>query len=287
MTIDIELAESLTQALARLASEGPALRPVAGATDVMLRLESGKLRAQKLLSIADLAELAFVREEPGALRIGALTLVADLLSHPAVKRSLPALLAAAGEFASPQIRNRATVGGNIANASPAADLVPALIALGATATLESARGSRALPLESVFKGPGQTVLATDELLTSVALPIGRFGFQEFRKFGNRGANVIAIVNAAVALSLESDRILEARVAYGCCAPVPLRAASVERALAGQRLSESLIAGIRAAVLADIKPIDDVRGSRRYKERLAVGATEDALRRALETSRRVA
>jgi CO/xanthine dehydrogenase FAD-binding subunit len=286
MHIEIEVAQSLEQALARLA-HSPGLRPVAGATDVMLRLESGKLQAEKLLSIADLPELAYVRSEQGWLEIGALTLVSDLLDRREVADDFPALAWAAREFASPQIRNRATVGGNLANASPAADLVPPLIALGAAATLRSIRGERSLPVEELFAGPGRTRLEPGELVTSVRVPRRRFGFQHFVKFGNRGANVIAIVNASLALALDGETIREARAAYGCCAPVPLRAASVERALAGRRLDESLIAGIAQAVRQDVRPIDDVRGSRRYKERLAINATEDALARALSQVRRAA
>jgi CO/xanthine dehydrogenase FAD-binding subunit len=278
--IEIAIAENLEDALDRLAREGSDLRPVAGATDLMLRLKAGRLRAARLLSIADLSALAYVRQRPDAVDIGALTLVADLIGHPIVRSELPAVERAARDFASPQIRNRATVGGNIGNASPAADLVCAFIALGARVALRSLRGDRSMPLEELFTGPGTTLVAP----VAVELPRRAAFHQSFAKFGNRSANVIAAVNMAIALELDAGLIRSARVAYGCCAPVPLRARGVEGYLAGKVLDEPLISGVRDAVLAEIRPIGDVRGSRRYKELLAVHATEDALAQALELER---
>jgi CO/xanthine dehydrogenase FAD-binding subunit len=278
--IEIALAENLEDALERLAREGGDLRPVAGATDLMLKLRSGRLRASRLLSIADLKSLAFVRARLDAIEIGALTLVADLLEHPIVRAELPGLERAARGFASPAIRNRATVGGNIANASPAADLACALVALGAQAVLQSARGCRAMPLEELFTGPGATCIGPDELLASLEVPRPPGRFQAFAKFGSRSANVVAAVNMAMSLDLDAGRIRSARVAFGCCAPVPLRARGVEALLAGRVLDRSLIQAVREVVLAEIRPVDDVRGSRRYKELLAVHAAEDALEEAM-------
>lgn len=279
--IDIDVAEDLRHALELLANSGPDTRPVAGATDVILRLHLGKLAARRLVSIAEVSELAFVRETNGQVRLGANTLVTDLLTHPLVVREYPCLVRCAREFASPQIRNRATIGGNIANASPAADTVPALIALGAEVSLRSARRDRRMPLDELFTGPGRTQAEADELITEVTLPRRADTFQAFAKFGNRAANVIAIVNMAMCLRFDGARIAEARVAYGSCAPVPLRARAVEAHLTGRPLDQALVASVGDAVRRDVKPISDVRGSREYKETLAVNATEDALREALE------
>ena len=277
MNIEIETARSVEHALDALAKEGPGgLRPVAGATDVMLRLEAGRRKARKLLAVADLAELAYVRPGDKAVEIGALTRVADLLASPELARDFPSLICAAKEFASPQIRNAATLGGNIGNASPAADLVPPLIALGAEVTLRSAKGARSLPLEDFFVGPGKTRLAPDELIASVRLPRRDGAFQAFAKFGNRGANVISIVNFAACVALEGGLIHEARLVYGCCGPTPMRARGLEAALRGKAPDEALARIVGEALAAELKPIDDVRGSRRYKLMLAVHATEDAI-----------
>jgi carbon-monoxide dehydrogenase medium subunit len=278
--IEIEVAKDLRHALELMACAPPDTRLVSGATDVIIRLHIGKLAAQRLISIADVEELAFVRESAEGIRIGANTVVAELATNPVIASEFPCLRTAALEFASPQIRNRATVGGNIGNASPAADTVPALIAVGAEVVLRSAREERRMPLEDFFVGPGKTKLAPGELITEVVVPRRAGAFQAFAKFGNRGANVIAIINMAMCLKVESKRILEARVAFGSCAPVPLRARAVEVALTGKALDDALIASVGEAVRRDIRPISDVRGSREYKELLAVNATEDALGRAL-------
>lgn len=277
MSVEIDVAESLDHALELLRSGDPEIRPVAGATDVVLRLHAGRLKARKLVSIADLPELSFIRAEPDALHFGGGTLLSDLLAHPELCAEYPCAVESLRQFASPQIRNRATVGGNIGNASPAADMVPPLIALGATVTLRSAKQpARTLPLEDVFTGFGKTVLRPDELVTEVHVPRRKGHFQAFAKFGSRGANVIAVINMAMCLRLDGPRIVEARLAYGSVAPKTLRATKVEQFLTGKTLSDPLADEVEAVVRSEISPIDDVRGSKRYKERLAVNATQDAL-----------
>ena len=280
MSVEIEVADSLAHALELLAPGDPGVRPVAGATDVVLRLHAGRLKAHRLVSIADLPELSFIQAGPQGVRVGAGAYLTDLMEHQGFAAEYPGAVEAARLFASPQIRNRATLGGNIGNASPAADMVPPLIALGAQVTLTSKRGARTLPVEDVFLGFGKTVLAPDELITQLSLPRRKGTFQAFAKFGSRGANVISVVNMAMCLELAAGRVTSARVAYGSVAPKPHRALKVEQYLQGQLLSEALVAGAKEAVLSDVAPIDDVRGSKRHKQRLAVNATQDALTRAL-------
>ncbi|MFZ5467934.1 MAG: FAD binding domain-containing protein [Myxococcota bacterium] len=283
--VEVELAQSLSHALELLASADPQVRPVAGATDVVLRLHGGRLKAQKLVSIADLPELQWVRPEKEGIRFGAGTYLSDLMRHPELAAEFPGAVESARQFASPQIRNRATVGGNIGNASPAADMVPPLISFGAQVTLTSAkRGARTLPLEEVFLGFGKTVVQPDELITEVFVPRRRHCFQAFAKFGSRSANVIAVVNMALCLELKDGVIASARAAYGSVAPKPLRALKVEQFLSGQTLSEKLVEEVREVVRSEVTPIDDVRGSKRYKQRLVVNATQDALRRAMTGAR---
>jgi xanthine dehydrogenase small subunit len=275
--IDLELAQGLDHALSLLSSGDPLVRPVAGATDVVLRLHVKRLQARQLVSIADLPELQWVRADDDSVRFGAGTWLSDLMAHSEVQAEASCLVQAARQFASPQIRNRATVGGNIGNASPAADLVPALIALGAEVTLRSAkRGARSLPLEEIFLGFGKTVISADELITELKVPRRRGWFQSFAKFGSRGANVISVVNTALCLELNGEEISSARVAFGSLAPRPLRGAALEKFLTGKPLSEALIREAREVVLAEVTPIDDVRGTRRYKQKLAVNAVQDAL-----------
>lgn len=284
MPVEIDIAQGLDHALELLGPGDPEIRPVAGATDVILRLHAGRLKARRLISIADLPDLSYVRPESERICLGAGTLISDLMVDHEFAAEFPSAVRSAREFASPQIRNRATVGGNIGNASPAADMVPPLIALGAEVALRSHRGTRTLPLEDVFLGLGKTVLRADELITEIAVPRRRSCFQSFAKFGSRSANVISVINVAICLRLEDGQIAEARVAYGCVAPKPIRGARVEQFLLNRTVSEQLVREVADVVLADISPIDDVRGSRGYKQRLAVNATQDALSRALEELR---
>ena len=281
MSVEIELAQNVEHALELLAPADPDVRPVAGATDVVLRLHVGKLRAKRLVSIADLPELSYLHAEPEGFRFGAGTLLSDLLAHEKFAAEYPSAVEALRQFASPQIRNRATVGGNIGNASPAADMVPPLISYGAWVRLRSKKGGeRAVPLEDVFQGFGKTQVRPDELISEIFVPRRKKCFQAYSKFGSRGANVIAVVNTAICLKLSGDTIEEARVAYGSVMPKPYRARKVEDFLTGKALSEKLATEVEEAVRADISPIDDVRGSKRYKTRLTVNATQDALAAAL-------
>lgn len=284
MSVEIDVAESLAHALELLGGSDPEVRPVAGATDVILRLGAGRLKARRLVSIAGLPELGHITPSPHEIRFGAGAWLSDLMAHPEFAREYPGAMESLRQFASPQIRNRATVGGNIGNASPAADMVPPLVALGATVTLSSKGGTRALPLEDVFLGFGRTVLRPNELVTEVSVPRRADCFQAFAKFGSRGANVIAVVNMAMRLKLDGAKVTEARVAYGSVAPRTLRAKGVEAFLTGKTLSEKLAEEAEAVVRSEISPIDDVRGSKRYKERLAVNATQDALLKALSQVR---
>ena len=198
MSVEIDVAQNLAHALELLGGGDPEVRPVAGATDMMLRLHGGRVKARRLVAIGALPE-ALVHHPGGGLpALGAGTLLSDLLAHPEFCREYPCAVESLRQFASPQIRNRATVGGNIGNASPAADMVPPLVALGARVTLASKAGTRALALEDVFLGFGRTALRPDELVTEVSVPRRAGCFQAFAKFGSRGANVIAVVNISCA-----------------------------------------------------------------------------------------
>ncbi|HZN95944.1 MAG TPA: xanthine dehydrogenase family protein subunit M [Myxococcales bacterium] len=277
MGVEIDLAESLDHALDLLGAADPEVRPVAGATDMVLRLHAGRVKARRLVSIAEVPELSFIQSDRKEVRFGAGTLLSDLLANEEFCAEYGCAAESLRQFASPQIRNRATVGGNVGNASPAADMVPPLIALGAELTLGSkTRGMRTVRLEDVFLGFGKTTIGPDELIIEVTVPRRASWFQAFAKFGSRSANVIAVVNMALCLDLEGTRIRQARVAYGSVAPGPLRARAVEQYLTGRELGDATVREVEEVVRQAVSPIDDVRGSARYKRRLAINATQDAL-----------
>ncbi|HEX8188675.1 MAG TPA: FAD binding domain-containing protein, partial [Pyrinomonadaceae bacterium] len=203
---------TLEEALALL-GEGPGVwRPFAGGTDLMVLLEAGRLEHRKFFSIRHLKELRGVAEADGAVRVGALTTYADVRRSEPLSRHFPMLGQAARETGGIAIQNRGTVGGNIANASPAADTPPALLAYGAEVELVSAEGARRVPYEGFHTGYKQTVMRADELIAAVILPKPREGARHFyRKVGTRRAQAISKVCFAALAEVEGESLAEARV----------------------------------------------------------------------------
>ena len=268
-------AASLDECLALKARNGAAAMPVAGGTDASLRLRSGYWRPAVLFSLAG-ANLTNLSITDDGLAVGACVTMAALAADPAVRAAWPALATAAGGLGSPLIRNLATLGGNLGNASPCADSAPPLLVYGAQVVLRSTRGLRSVPVEDFFTGPGRSVLADDELIIEVKVPRPQRGtVAAFRKFGPRRANVIAASSLATALTLEDGVVIRARLAAGSVAPTPLRLSLAEAFLHGRSLDDLGDPAFRdeAAdrVLDEVAPIDDVRGSAWYKGRVAANA----------------
>ncbi|MDP1648512.1 MAG: xanthine dehydrogenase family protein subunit M [Rubrivivax sp.] len=274
---------SLAQALAALAASGGAT-VLAGGTDLMPQLHAGRLRpAATLLNIRRVPGLDTVHAAGGTLCLGALSTVATLLTHPLVRAHAPLLRQAADHFASDQIRNAATVGGNICNASPAGDLLTPLLALDAVVELASlaADGSvtlRAMPLDGFFTAPGRTRREAHELLTAVRLPLAPPGQRaRFYKTGTRPALDIATISIAFAARRdEAGRLCDVRLAFGALGPTPLRALRTEALLEGGRLDASLAAQAAACAASEVTPIDDVRASAWYRLELVRNMTRRML-----------
>lgn len=275
--------ESLERLLLVYDQAGAGAKLLAGGTDLMIAIRAGR-RFPALINLSRVPELSLLSVGKGRLEIGAAVTVARLLRDRAVREHAPLLWQAADRFASPLVRSRATVGGNLCNASPAADLSLALLALDAELHLASVRGVRVLSVASFLLGPGKTALEEGELVRSVAIPIraGRLHF--FQKSGTRPALEIAVASVAVALSLEGGVVADPRICCGAVAPFPMRAREAETALAGQRLSsERMAASARAAGL-EVRPIDDVRGTALYRRRLIAAFVSRSLSQALDASR---
>jgi len=244
-----------------------------GGTDLAPQTESGMRQYQaKLLNIRRIAGLGGIDAEGDEVRIGAVTTISDIRRNPALARIAPVLVEAAEHFASEQIRNAASVGGNICNASPAGDMIPPLLVLDASVELACWQGggaqTRRVPLEAFFVGPGKTVKRPEELLTAIVFnrPAADF-VGRFRKSGPRPALEISTVSLAFGARATNGRLSEVRVAMGSVAPTPLRARHVEAALEGQPLAASTIAAAVARTADDAKPIDDVRASAWYRSHL--------------------
>lgn len=243
-------------------------------------MQQGRVYLLRLIDISRLKELRYIRQEDGRIRIGPLTTHADLERSSLLWRCGRALVEAASEVACQQVRNRGTLGGNIGTASPAADTVPALVALGAEVTLCGRDGSRTLAMEDVMQGPGKTALRDDEFIAEISFPAPPPGCGlSFLKVGRRNAMAISVVNVAVGLTLRDGLIADVRVAVGAVAPTVVRAFAVEDVLLWQEPSAPLLATASEAVATEISPISDVRASAAYRRLV----TPLMVRRALELS----
>lgn len=253
---------SLADALKMLRDEGP-LVPMAGCTDLYVSLNFGTLKETRFLNLWRLNALRTIAVRDGHLSIGALATYTDLIRSPLVRRRIPMLTAAAHEIGGVQIQHRGTIGGNVANASPAGDTLPVLAAADAVVVLASARGQRRVPFTSFYTGYRQTVCRPDELIVSFEIPtlIGR---QWFRKVGTRAAQAISkIVIAGVMPSTRSSGEAP-RIAIGSVAPTVIRATETEAALAaGASLEDA-----QRTLAAEITPIDDIRSTAAYRRRVA-------------------
>ena len=246
---------------------------LAGGTDVMPQMKAGKLTLQPtLMNIQRIAELRGIAQAGGVVRIGALTTITEILNSALVRERFNALWQACDHFASDQLRNVATIGGNICNASPAGDTLVPLLALDAKVVLagkpNGALATRAMPLADFFVGPGRTKRAATELVSAVELPLPPAGsVSEFFKFGTRPALDIAMISIGLGAVLDGKTLRNVRVAFGAVAPTPIRAPQTEAALEGKTLDDAAIEAALAAAARDIHPISDVRASDWYRREL--------------------
>ncbi len=276
---------SLAEAVTELAAGDVAV--VAGGTDLMVTANGALRRIERgLMNIRNLPDLGTIAEAGGRIRIGALATMTDILESDLLRAKAPLLPATADRFASVQIRNAATLGGNIANASPAADMVVPLLCLDAEVELASWQdgkvATRRLPITDYFTGPGKSKRAPGELITAVEFDPQPAGvYSAFCKSGPRPALEIAVVAMAFAAKVDGGTLSDVRIAYGAVAPTAIRATATEKLLEGQTLDDDLIARACESAEAEIKPIDDVRGTVWYRRRLARVYLEQELRHVLE------
>ncbi len=264
------------EAAAILAREGERARPLAGGTDLLVQMKMERRQPATLVSLSGIAELADVTET-GGLTLGATASIRTVERHPAVRAGFTALAEACRAFSTVQIMEMGTVGGNVCNASPAADTAPALLVHDAVARISSASGARTLPLEMFFTGPGRTALEPAELLKSIFLPATTATTgSAFLKVGRVAAD-IAKVFVAVRLTRDGDRIGECRIALGAVAPTPLRVPEAEALLTGERPEAAVITAAAAWVQTAIAPITDVRSTAAYRRQVAGVLVADALR----------
>ncbi len=257
-------------AVAALAAARGSTRLLAGGTDVLVQLRSGRVRPDLIVNLKRIPDLSGVRTEAGAFVIGAATPCAVLGEHAALARAWPGVIEAATLIGSKQVQGRASLGGNLCNGSPAADSVPALIAAGAVALIDGPGGRRECAIEAVPAGPGRTTLAPAEILVAIRLPArpARSG-DAYLRLIPRTEMDIAVVGAAVNLTLdEAGVVTAARVALGAVAPTALLVEAAGAALVGSTLDAPAIDRMQAAVRAACRPIDDKRGTIAYRTKVA-------------------
>ena len=277
---DLEQATSL---LSRWGDDGCLL---AGGTDLMVQVQRGEIAPGALLHIGGIEALRAIAAN-GRTSIGALATHAALASDDAIAARHPALAVAARLVGGWQTQAVGTIGGNICNASPAADLVPALLVADAEVRLTSRRGERRLPLGAFFLDRRRTARAPDELLTAIELaPLPPGGAEQYLKLGRRGAMDVAVVGLAVRLRLASDDAIDlARIAVCSVAATPQRVPEVERLFAGARPATDVLAAAGQALAAAVAPIDDARGTASYRRRVLPGLLQRAVTRCVEAARR--
>ncbi|HZT50191.1 MAG TPA: xanthine dehydrogenase family protein subunit M [Hyphomicrobiaceae bacterium] len=282
-----EAPKTLEQAVALLAQETGVARVLAGGTDLLVQMRTDLIDPVLLVDIKGISETRQIKEEGGGFRIGAAVTGAEIKEHPKLKTVWPGVAEAANLIGSTQVQGRATMGGNLCNGSPAADSVPALIAAGAKASIVGPNGRREVPVEDVMIGPRKLSLAKGEIVASFVLPPkpARTG-DAYLRFIPRTEMDIAVVGAGVCLTLDaSGKCTAARVALGAVAPRPLLVAPAAAALVGSKVDDAALQKLDAAARAACQPIDDKRGTREYRVKVAGVLARRAAQIALERARK--
>lgn len=239
---------------------------LAGGTDLLVRLKDNLIKEDNIIDIKNIDELKGIKEDSDKIEIGSLTTFTEIIESDILKKHSPLLVDAAKKIGSPQIRNKATIGGNICNASPAGDSIPPLFCFDAQFLLESSLGTRVVNIEDFFVGPGKTVLKEEEILVKIRInkmKENEFGF--FNKLGQRNALTIAIASSCVKIKKSNGKLEDIKIALGSVAPTVVRAKNVEDKIKNlNQYKKDEILKICHEMEKDINPITDVRGSREYR-----------------------
>jgi xanthine dehydrogenase FAD-binding subunit len=259
-------AGSIQEAI-RLLKEYPEAHLIAGGTDVLVKLHKGKGNFDHLIDIHDIAELNFISlNDGGDLVIGPLCCFTHVAESALIRRHIPVLSEAILTIGGPQVRNMATIGGNLCNGVPSADSATPLIALNAVVTIEGQDGSRQLPLEDFFLGPSRVALEHHEIMTAITVSRGNYAgyFGHFFKYAMRGAMDIATISCSAVCRVEDQVLADLRLAYGVAAPVPIRCKDTEDKIRGRKVSKQLLDDIAEAVADDVSPRTSWRAAKDFR-----------------------
>jgi len=254
---------------------------LAGGTDLVIDLKVRRYTVKNVVDISRIKELDYIADDGDRVRIGALTKLQSIADSPIIREKVPVLADAIREMASWQIRNIATIGGNLCNASPAADTAPPLYVLNATLRLVSKEGEREVPIAEFFLGPRKTALRSKELLKEIVIPHEPGCGASFLKLGRRNSFTLSVVAVATLVKVVENKFADVRIALNSVAPTPVRARKAEEYLKGKEVSLDNITEAAKLVLHDISPISDVRASAEYRKDMSVVLTRDSLIKSLE------
>jgi CO/xanthine dehydrogenase FAD-binding subunit len=282
--VDVITPRSLTEAIQVLDQKRDRIMVVAGGTDLIVQLKEGLYRPEALLNIEPLSEIRYIREEKGVIHIGALSSFADIIESDIIEELAPVLAEASKTIGGAQIRNRATIGGNISNSSPAADGLPPLCALDAAVVLRSVEGRREVPIEFFLTGYRKKDMRVNEIVEEVKFKgMNRNDRAAFEKLGLRQSNAISIASTAiwVELARSGDRFTKARVALGAVAPTVLRAHKTEERIVQKTLKDENIHEAVKIVSTECSPISDIRGSAEYRSAVLPNLVYKCIRRIMD------
>ena len=254
---------------------------MAGCTNVLPNLRARAISSRILVDLTGIEEIAHIREDNGVISIGALTTMTDLAFSEIIQKESPILASAARQLGNPLTRNRATIGGNLADASPAADMAPPLLALEATIHTAGPEGKgREISLDRFFLGPNKTVLDEDEIITRITIPKPKDPWKGSHiKFGLRNAMAISVASVALMLEMAENVCRKARVALGSLSPKPIRAYLVEKELEDRKITDAVLEQCAVTMNQEISPISDIRGSADYRRLVAAVLLKRAIRQA--------
>ncbi len=273
--------DTLQEACAMLGQIGSQAMVLSGGTDLLVKMRAGLLKPSCLVSLKKLEELRGITRRPGVgIVVGARTTQNELAASPLLREKYPSICSAAATMAGYQIRNVGTLGGNLVNAVPSADLPPILIALQAQVRIAGSASQRVVALENFFLGSGKTVLQPGEILVEVVIPDQPTSGSNYIKFGLRRAEALAVVGVATSVAMGDGTATDVRIALGAVAPTPIRARQAEDVLRGQKPGPALIERAGKLAAAASRPISDIRGSADYRRHLVEVLTCDSLSRAI-------
>lgn len=260
--------------------EGDKALLLAGGSNILVYIKDGIIQEGTLVDISAIEELRRIHEGGGYLKIGAATTITEIIESSLLKEQIPFLPQSLKKFANPLIRNKATIGGNIADASPVADTVPPLLVLKGEAVVASAAGERMIPLNEFFVGPRVTNLKSNEVILRLQFALPERGSGRFIKLGLRKGTAISVTSVAVWLIMEDQQVADIRIALGGVAPIPIRAEQTEALFKGERLNPERIKTLSSELIKELSPISDVRGSAAYRREVSTRLLGRAIRQCL-------